>query len=98
MGGTGQMNFLIHMIGSATDFDSWQVSGWDSYSLKSTFDRLSCWMDTDKPTGRPFELPKTDMCTADFLHHEGIQKCFKNTFQSALKICSQYKTLTYYIN
>lgn len=66
MGGSGQMNFLIHSIGSAGDFDSWQLDGWDSQSMKMTFDRMSCWMDAD-PVSRSFLHFQPEECTADFL-------------------------------
>ena len=66
MGGSGQMNFLIHSIGSTGDFDSWQLDGWDSQSMKMTFDRMSCWMDAD-PVSRSFLHFQPEECTADFL-------------------------------
>ena len=69
VGGSGQMNFLIHSTGSTGDYDSWQVDGWDSHSMKMTFDRMACWMDADSSTRSFLQLQKE--CTADFLQPKG---------------------------
>ena len=49
LGGTGQMNFMIHTSGSAEDFDSWKISGWEAKSMVAILDRLSCWIPQDGP-------------------------------------------------
>jgi len=68
VGGTGQMNFQLHMIGSPADYDSWNTDGWDSQTLKNTFDRLSCWMDAEASGAqRSFLHQSQDTCTADVL-------------------------------
>lgn len=71
VGGSGQMNFLIHNLGSPGDYDSWNVPGWDSQAMKDTFDRLTCWsqiVPIKKPTigNRQSMLldGDADMCTA----------------------------------
>ena len=62
------MNFLIHTAGSPSDYDSWQVPGWDSRTMKDALDRLTCWTKGD-PTPKPFRSSvmfedEPEMCTA----------------------------------
>lgn len=64
------MNFLIHTLGSPTDYDSWKVPGWDSKSMKNTLDRLTCWTKGEaqkKPFGARSSFllnGEPEMCTA----------------------------------
>lgn len=64
------MNFLIHTLGSPTDYDSWHLPGWDSATMKTALDRLTCWTEEDaekKPSvaRSSFLLNgEAEMCTA----------------------------------
>jgi hypothetical protein len=48
VGGSGQINFLIHSTGSSTDFDTWNITGWDADTMRSIYDRLTCWKPEEK--------------------------------------------------
>jgi hypothetical protein len=73
VGGSGQMNFLIHTTGSPGDYDSWKVPGWDSQTMKNTLDDLTCWT-KGNPKPKPFASrpsflldDEPEMCSAPVL-------------------------------
>lgn len=61
------MNFLIHSVGSPSDYDTWQANGWDVQSMQATFQRLTCL--TNEPVTEPsvrrnlFLEEDSEMCT-----------------------------------
>ena len=72
LGGTGQMNFLIHNVGSPDDFDSWNVDGWDSEALGPVFQRLSCWMGQGGPNPTAAaHFTQSETCSLRGHHREG---------------------------
>ncbi|KZS16816.1 Neither inactivation nor afterpotential protein G [Daphnia magna] len=83
VGGSGQMNFLIHATGSPSDYDSWKVPGWDSHTMKTALDGLTCWTKgIVKPfVARPSFLldGESEMCRAPVLAEiENSTSCSEN--------------------
>ncbi|XP_068203990.1 neither inactivation nor afterpotential protein G-like [Palaemon carinicauda] len=62
LGGSGTINYNIHMYGSPQDFDSWEkdfgATGWGFSEMKKFANMAECWRLRPK-------LFKQEMCTAD---------------------------------
>lgn len=86
VGGSGQMNFLIHTVGSPADYDSWNLPGWDSRSMKAVFDRLTC-LGADSPARRPFALDED----AETCAPPG-KRLIRIAFKVSFKICIPKRT------